>query len=279
MAVLFVTGYVLTVIPEQQGNSAVTSRLVAGAGPNRTNMEGKEVRFGGAASAFTATVTSDCATGSTNSLHDSYMPLAGMIPLINMLLGEIVFGGLGTGLYSLIMVAMIAIFVAGLMIGRTPEFVGRLVSPSEMKLVMLYSLMSPIAVLLPAAAAVALPAGLAGLTTNTGPHGFTEILYAYASCFANNGQSFAGLNSNLAYYNVTTAIAMMLGRFALAIPALALAGRFAGAKRKGYTPGALPTDTFQFGALVIFTAVIVVGLGFFPALALGPIVEHLMAGR
>jgi len=276
MAVLFVTGYVLTVLPEQHGNPLVNANLNAALGQDLSNMEGKEVRFGAPASVLTASVTSNCATGSTNSLHDSYLPLAGMIPLINMLLGEIVFGGLGTGLYSLIMVAMVAIFVAGLMIGRTPEFIGRVVGAAEMKLVMLYSLASPIAVLLPLGAAVVLPAGLAGLTTNTGPHGFTEIFYAYASCFANNGQSFGGLNSNLPFYNVTTAIAMTFGRYALAIPALALAERFGRAERKGYRPGILPTDSLQFGTLVLFTALIVVGLGFFPALSLGPIVEHLL---
>jgi potassium-transporting ATPase potassium-binding subunit len=279
MAALFVSGYVLTVLPEQHGNPLVSSVVHAIDGHRQPNMEGKEVRFGAAASAFTAAVTSNCATGSTNSLHDSYVPISGMIPLVNMLLGEIVFGGLGTGLYSIIMVALIGCFVAGLMIGRTPEFLGRKLGASEMKLVILYSLASPLAILVPLAVAVMLPAGLAGLTTNSGPHGFTEIFYAYASCFANNGQSFGGLNSNLPFYNITTAFSMMLGRYALATPALALAGRFGSSHRRAFSLGTLPTDTFQFGALIAATAIVVVGLTFLPALVLGPVVDQLMMGR
>ncbi|MDR3707909.1 MAG: potassium-transporting ATPase subunit KdpA [Capsulimonadaceae bacterium] len=275
MVFLFVSGYFLTAVPEQLGNPRITAALHALPSMASPNMEGKEVRFGAASSALTATVTSNCATGSTNSQHDSYLPLSGMIPLINMLLGEIVFGGLGTGIYSIMMIALIAVFVAGLMIGRTPEFLGRKIGAPEMKLVMLFALASPVAILLPVAAAVVLPAGLAGLTANTGPHGFTEIFYAYASCFANNGQSFAGLSSNLPFYNITTAFTMLFGRFALAIPALVLAEHFARARRS-LSPAALPTDTFQFGALVTFTALIVVGLGFLPALAIGPILERLM---
>jgi K+-transporting ATPase ATPase A chain len=279
MVVLFVTGYVFTAVPEERGNPLINSVVSVAAAPSGANMEGKEVRFGAATSAFTATVTSNGATGSTNSQHDSYLPLAAMIPLINMLLGEIVFGGLGTGIYSIMMVALIAVFIAGLMVGRTPQFLGRSVGASEMKLVMLYSLAAPIAILMPLAVAVVLPVGLAGLTTNTGAHGFTEIFYAYTSCFTNNGQSLGGLNNNTPFYNITTAVAMLLGRFALAIPALVLAERFRRATRRVASAGTLPTDTFQFGALVLFTALIVVGLSFLPALALGPVVDHLAFSR
>jgi len=194
--------------------------------------------------------------------------------MVNMMLGEIVFGGLGTGLYSIVMVALIAVFVAGLMVGRTPEYLGRTIDADKMKLVILFTLASPAAILAPTAIAVVAPAGLAGLTTNSGPHGLSEILYAYTSCFANNGQSFGGLSSNSSFYNVSTAIAMMLGRFALAIPALFLAENFMYSKQHPGSRGSMPTDSFQFGALVVSVAIVVVGLTFFPALALGPIVEH-----
>jgi K+-transporting ATPase ATPase A chain len=239
-------------------------------------MEGKEVRFGIGGSILAAITTSNGATGSTNSMHDSYTPAGGAIPLVNMLLGELIFGGLGTGLSSLLMTAFIALFAAGLMVGKTPEFAGKVIASGEMKLVMLYTLAAPAAVLIPTAAAVALPAGLAGLTTNTGPHGFSEILYAFTSCFANNGQTFAGLSANSPFYNVATALAMLAGRFALAIPALALAGRFARQGRRPMTAGTLPTDSLAFVVVLIGTALIVGALSYFPAMALGPIVEHLL---
>ena len=282
MTALFTVGYVCIAIPEQYGNPLTSSAHVAMTNSGAIaggNMEGKEVRFGIAGSVLTTAVTSNCATGSTNSLPDSYMPLSGMIPMVNMLLGEIVYGGLGTGLYSIVIVALIAVFVAGLMVGRTPEYLGRTIDADKMKLVILFTLASPVAILIPAAAAVVVPAGLAGLTTNTGAHGFSEILYAYASCFANNGQSFGGLNSNLPFYNITTAFSMMLGRFALAIPALILAEKFASSRRHPGSLGSMPTDSMQFGMLLISVAVVVVGLTFFPALALGPIVEHFMMIR
>ena len=195
-----------------------------------------------------------------------------------MLLGEIVFGGLGTGLYSMILVALIGLFLAGLMIGRKPEFLGKEIGVQEMKLIMLYALASPLAILGLTAVAVATRAGLAGLTTNDGAHGLTEILFAYTSAFANNGQNFAGLSANSAFYNTTTALAMMMGRFALAVPALALAGLFARQGRRPVTLGTLPTDSVAFGVLLVSTAVIVGGLSYFPVLALGPILEHLTLG-
>ena len=177
-------------------------------------MEGKEVRFGVSGSALSAVVTSNGATGSYNSMHDSFQPLGVMVPLLNMLLGEIVYGGLGSGLYGMIFVALIALFIGGLMIGRTPEHLGKKIGPPEMKIIAIYTLVAPVTVLALTAFAVVTKPGLAGLTTNTGPHGFTEILFAYASAFANNGQSMAGLSANNIFYNTTTIIAMLAGRYA-----------------------------------------------------------------
>jgi K+-transporting ATPase ATPase A chain len=191
-----------------------------------------------------------------------------------MLLGEIVFGGLGTGLYSIIMLALVALILAGLMIGRMPEYLGKKIGPLETKFITLYALASPLAILPFTALAVATKAR-AALVTNSGPHGFTEIFYAYTSCFANNGQNFAGLNASNLFYNFTTAVAMMMGRFALAVPALALAGLLAGQIRRQQTESAVPTDTPMFACLLVATALIVGGLSFFPALTLGPILEHL----
>jgi len=207
-------------------------------------------------------------------MHDSYMPLGGMIPLINMILGEISFGGLGSGLYGIVMIALIGLFMAGLMIRRSPEYLGNLIGPPEVKLIMLYALAGPVVVLVLTAIALVTPAGVAGLTTNGGPHGLTEILYAYTSCFGTNGQTFAGLSANSPFYNVTTALAMMAGRFGHAIPALALAGMFARQRRRPVTAGTLPTDNFSFGILLVGTAIIVGGLSYFAPLALGPIIEH-----
>jgi K+-transporting ATPase ATPase A chain len=238
------------------------------------NMEGKEVRFGTSGSALAAVVTSNGATGSYNSMHDSFQPLGGMVPLLNMLLGEIVYGGLGTGLYGMIFVALIALFVGGLMIGRTPEHLGKQIGPPEMKIISVYTLVAPVVVLALTALAVVTKPGLAGLTTNSGPHGFTEILFAYASAFANNGQSMAGLSANNVFYNTTTIIAMLAGRYILAVLALSLAGRFAAMSRRPPSPGTMPSDGFVFGVLLAGTALLLGALNFLPALALGPIVEH-----
>jgi potassium-transporting ATPase potassium-binding subunit len=274
MTFLFVGGLGLLGWAEQRGNPALPPD-VATSEPIG-NMEGKEVRFGIGGSVLTAVTTSNTATGSTNSMHDSYTPLGGGVPLVNMLLGEMIFGGLGTGIYSIIVVALTGLFVTGLMIGRTPEYLGKRLEPSEMKLLMVYTLMAPVGILAPTALAVVTGPGLAGLTTNSGPHGFTEILYAYTSSFANNGQSFAGLSANSPFYNVTTAVAMVLGRFGLAIPALALAGRFARQTTRPMDAGKLPTDSLLFALVIIGTALVLVGLTYFPALALGPILEHLL---
>jgi len=237
------------------------------------NMEGKEVRFGVGDSVLTAVVTSNTATGSYNSMHDSFQPLGVLVLLIFMLLGEVVFGGLGTGVYSIVMAALVGVFLGGLMVGRTPEYLGKRISSAETRWIALYALLTPMVVLVLVSVAVAVNAGRAGLATNSGPRGFTEILFAYASCMANNGQTMAGLNANTVFYNGTTAIAMLAGRYGLAALALALAGRFAAQRRMPTTAGTLPSDTPIFGALVFGTILLVGALCFFAALALGPIAE------
>lgn len=283
MAFLFAMGLLLCHSFEQAGVPQVAAQNVIGG-----NLEGKETRFGVGGSVLGVVTTSNGATGSYNAMHDSLTPRGGIVLLVNMLLGEIVFGGLGTGIYSMIMIALLGLFLAGLMIGRTPEYVGKSIGPPEMKRILLYTLAAPAAVLLPTAVAVVtgnvtggagVGGGLNGLTTNDGPHGFSEVLVAYTSCLANNGQNFAGLSANSPFYNVSTALVMMVGRFGLAIPALALAGLLAGQGRRPVTTGTLPSDTMLFAVVVVGTALVVGGLSFLPALALGPIVEHLrMAG-
>jgi K+-transporting ATPase ATPase A chain len=275
MVFLFTGGFVLSGLAEQRGIPAVR-HLINESALTMPNMEGKEVRFGIGGSVLTAITTSNAATGSYNSMHDSYTPLGGGMLLTNLLLGEIVFGGLGTGLYSIVLIALIGLFLAGLMIGRKPEYLGKEIGIREIKFVMLYTLAGPVAILLLTALAISTQAGLAGLPTNTGAHGFTEILFAYASSFANNGQNFAGLNASSSFYNMTTVMAMMLGRFGLAIPVLALAGSFAEQKRRPATVGTLPAYTFSFGVLLVGTALIVGGLSYFPAVVLGPAIEHLL---
>ena len=268
MTALFIAGLVVCEWAEGKVHPAFAHEITGG------NMEGKEVRFGVGGSALAAVVTSNGATGSYNSMHDSFQPLGVAVLLINMLLGEIVYGGLGTGLYSMILVALLALFIGGLMVGRSPEHLGRRLGPSEMKLIALYTLLGPVTVLMMTAAAVVTDAGRAGLTTNVGPHGFTEILFAYASTFANNGQSMAGLSANSVFYNTTTIITMLAGRFGLAVLALALAGRFAAARRRPAGPGTMRSDGVLFGVLLAGTAILVGALNFLPALALGPILEH-----
>ena len=272
MTVLFVVGIIAAHWSEQRGNPAIAQVIHQNSAPN---MEGKETRFGIGGSVLGAVVTSNGATGSYNSMHDSYTPIGGLVLLVNMLLGEIVYGGLGSGLYSIIFVALIALFLGGLMIGRKPEYLGKEIGVYEIKMIMLYTLAAPFAVLVFSALAIATQSGLDGLTTNDGAHGFSEIFYAYTSAFANNGQNFAGLSANSIFYNVTTAAAMMIGRFGLAIPALALAGSFAAQGRRVTTVGTLPTDSFSFGIFLAGTAIVVGALSYFPALALGPILEHL----
>ncbi len=281
MIFLFVVGLLICGWAEQRGNPLLPRPLNIRVSSAQAggNMEGKEVRFGITSSVLAAVTTSNGATGSTNSMHDSYMPIGGMVPLVNMLLGEIVFGGLGTGIYSIVMIALIALFLAGLMVGRTPAYLGKKIGAAESKMIMLYILAGSIGVLLCTALAVQTKAGLAGLATNTGTHGLTEILFAFASSNANNGQAFAGLNANTVFYNLTTAVTMMIGRFGLAIPALALAGLFAAQQPSPESAGTLPTNSLSFAVLLTSTAVIVSALSYFPVLALGPILEHLRMMR
>jgi K+-transporting ATPase ATPase A chain len=270
MVVLFVAGLVVCDLSER----SVPPQL-GGLGLSGGNLEGKEVRFGIGGSVLAAVVTSNGATGSYNAMHDSFRPLGVLVPLVNMLLGEVTFGGLGTGLYSMVMVALVGIFMAGLMIGRTPEYLGKTIRAPEAKLIAWYTLLTPLVVSVLTAWAVATDAGRAGLATNGGSRGFTEVLFAYASCMANNGQTMAGLNANSPFYNLTTAVAMAAGRFGLAALALALAGRFAAQTRKPETAGSMPCDTPTFGMLVIGSVVLVGALSFLPALALGPVAEYL----
>ena len=280
MLLLFVCGLVFVHHFEQRripqiGNvNSRHSRLQSGG-----NMEGKEVRFGIGGSTLTAVVTSNTATGSNNSMDDSYTSLGGMVLLVNMLLGELVFGGLGTGLYSMVMAAAIAVFLAGLMVGRTPEYLGKKIGPAENKMIMLYALAAPLVVLPLTAIAVSTKLGLSGLTVNTGPHGLTEILFAFTSCFANNGQSFASLSANTRFYNLTTSLAMMVGRFGLALPALAFAALFGRQRNTPSSSGTLPTHSFVFGLLLTICLIIIVALSYLPALALGPVLERLLLGR
>jgi K+-transporting ATPase ATPase A chain len=283
MVALFVVGVVVTGTAEQQGNprlapyvSAVSSDASTLTTQPGGNMEGKEVRFGIGGSALNVEVTSNTSTGSTNSQPDSYTPLGSAVPLVNMLLGDIIFGGLGSGLYGLLMVALLGLFITGLMVGRTPEYIGNKIGEGEIKLIMIYTLIAPVTVLLLTAVAVVTSAGLAGLTTNHGPHGLTQILYAYSSNFTNNGQTMASLSANSPFYNLTTVVAMLLGRFGLAIPALALAARFAEQPHRTPTAGTLPTDTPLFGGVIIGTVLIVGALTFFAVVALGPIIEHIL---
>jgi potassium-transporting ATPase potassium-binding subunit len=280
MLLLFVSGLVFVHHFEQRGFPQIVDVNSRHSGlQSGGNMEGKEVRFGIDSSTLTAVVTSNTATGSNNSMDDSYTSLGGMVLLVNMLLGELVFGGLGTGLYSMVMAAAIAVFLAGLMVGRTPEYLGKKIGPAENKMIMLYTLAAPLVILPLTAIAVSTKAGLSGLAVNTGPHGFTEILFAYTSCFANNGQSFAGLRANTQFYNLTTTMAMLVGRFGLAIPALTFAALFGRQRSTPSSSGTLPTHSLVFGVLLTTCLIVMVALSYLPALALGPVLERLLLGR
>jgi len=285
MAFLLAVGLGTFGAAEQHGNTLIAGRAHYATAANAIqasgNMEGKEVRFGIGDTTLTAITTSNGATGAVNAAPDSYTPLGGLVPLTNMALGEIIFGGLGTGLYSIILVALVGLFIAGLMVGRTPEYLGKKIEPRHMKVIMVYTLAGPVVLLALTALAVATDAGKAGLTTNGGPHGLTKIFFAYTSTIANNGQTFGGLSANSPFYNLTTVVSMLVGRFGLGVLALALAGIFVGQRRRPATLGTLPTDSFQFGVVIVGTALLVGALTFFPAYALGPVVEHLRmaAGR
>jgi len=278
MTLLFVVFAVGAMVFEQQGNpqlGALGADQAAGATQSGGNMEGKEVRFGSAASALFATITTAASCGAVNAMHDSFTPLGGLVPLVLIQLGEVVFGGVGSGLYGMLVLAIMAVFIAGLMIGRTPEYLGKKIEAHEMKMVSIAILVTPLLVLLGTALALASAPGRAGIS-NPGAHGLSEVLYAFSSAANNNGSAFAGLSANTPFYNLWLAVAMWFGRFGVIVPVLAIAGSLAAKKRIAATVGTLPTHGPLFVALLIGTVLMVGLLNYVPALALGPVVEHLV---
>jgi K+-transporting ATPase ATPase A chain len=278
MTAIFVVMLSLCVWSEYQGNPRIAALgvdVTATAEQPGGNMEGKEVRFGVANSALWATATTAASNGSVNSMHDSFTPLGGLVPIFMMQLGEVIYGGVGSGLYGMLAFAIVAVFIAGLMVGRTPEYLGKKIEAYEMKMASLVILIPPLVVLGATALAVVTQAGVASLQ-DRGPHGFSEILYAFSSMGNNNGSAFAGLSANVPFYNTTGGIAMLVARYWLAIPTLAIAGSLARKKSVPPSAGTLPTHTPLFVVMLIGVVIIVGVLTFVPALALGPIVEHLM---
>jgi K+-transporting ATPase ATPase A chain len=277
MAVIWLAMSVGAMVFESNGNARLTA---VGADQSSSaqqaggNMEGKEVRFGPAASGLWAASTSGTSNGSVDAMHDSFTPLGGMVPMAHIMLGEVSPGGVGVGLNGLLIMVILSVFIAGLMVGRTPEYLGKKVQAAEMKLVVLYVVAMPTALLGFAAASVLLKSAVASVA-NPGAHGLSEILYAFASGSNNNGSAFAGLNAATQWYDTTIGVAMLVGRFFLIIPVLGIAGSMARKKQLPATAGTFPTHTPLFAGLVVGVTVIVAGLTFFPALALGPIVEHL----
>jgi K+-transporting ATPase ATPase A chain len=269
MGVLFLAGVLVCYWAEAHGNDAFTAMGLTGG-----NMEGKEVRFGISASSLFAVITTAASCGAVNAMHDSFTAIGGMIPLINIQLGEIIIGGVGAGMYGMLLFVILAIFVAGLMVGRTPEYVGKKIEAKEVKMAMLAILVLPLMYLGWTAIAVVYPPAVASMA-NPGPHGFTEVLYAYTSQTGNNGSAFAGLTGNTPFYNITGAIAMLVGRFWMIIPMMAIAGALAAKKIVPPSAGTFPTTGGLFVGLTVGVIVIIGGLTFFPALALGPIVEQL----
>ena len=280
MFVLFFAGVTVAYWAEARGNPIHAARgidLVTTATNPGGNMEGKEVRFGIANSALYATVTTDASCGCVNSMHDSFTPLGGLVPMVNMQLGEVVFGGVGAGLYGMLVMIVLTVFIAGLMVGRTPEYLGKKIQAREVQMAMLYVLVFPAAILTMTAISSLLPAGLKGLN-NAGPHGFSEILYAFSSTAANNGSAFAGLTGTTYYYNTMLGLNTLIGRFAMMVPMLALAGFLAEKKIAPESVGTFPVTTPLFVILLVSVVLILSALTFFPALSLGPIVEHLVMG-
>lgn len=269
MGVLFIAGVAVCYWAEAEGTSTLQALGLTGG-----NMEGKEVRFGIVASSLFAVITTAASCGAVNAMHDSFTALGGMIPLINIELGEIIVGGVGAGMYGMLLFVILAIFVAGLMVGRTPEYVGKKIEAREVKMAMLAILILPLMILGWSAVAVVLPSAVASMA-NAGPHGFSEVLYAYSSQTGNNGSAFAGLTGNTPFYNITGGVAMFVGRFLMIVPALAIAGSLAAKKSIPRSMGTFPTTGGLFVGLVVGVILIIGGLTFFPALALGPIVEHL----
>jgi K+-transporting ATPase ATPase A chain len=276
MAFLFLAGVTTAYWAEARGNPLLTgtdqrvSVLQSGG-----NMEGKEVRFGIANSALFATVTTDASCGAINGQHDSFTPLGGMVPLINIMLGEVVFGGVGAGLYGIIVFVILAVFIAGLMVGRTPEYLGKKIESYDVKMAMLAILILTLTILGFSAVAIVKPFGASSIS-NPGPHGLSQVLYAYVSSTGNNGSAFGGLNANTMWYNTSTAVAQLLGRFFMIIPVLAIAGSLAKKKTVPESAGTFPVTGGLFAGLLVATILIVGALTFFPALSLGPILEHLL---
>jgi K+-transporting ATPase ATPase A chain len=281
MAILFVCGVTTAYWAEAKGNP-----LLRGADQRVTalqsggNMEGKEVRFGIADSALFATVTTDASCGAVNSMHDSYTPLGGMVPLVNIMLSETVFGGVGAGLYGILIYVVLSVFIAGLMVGRTPEYLGKKIEAYDVKMAMLVTLVFPLIILVLTAISSVEGFGTSSIG-NAGPHGLSQILYAFTSMAGNNGSAFAGLNGNTPWYNISGALTMLVGRFFMIIPMLAIAGNLAKKKVVPPSAGTFPVTTPLFSILLVSVIVIVGALTFFPALSLGPVLEHLsmMAGK
>ncbi len=273
MSVLFAAGVVTAYWAESHPNPAIARMpLEHGLG----NLEGKEVRFGIAASSLFATVTTDASCGAVNSMHESFTPLGGLVPLVNIELGEVIFGGVGAGLYGVLIFVLLSVFIAGLMVGRTPEYLGKKIEAREMKLAMLYILIFPLIILGFSAWSAVAPYATSSLN-NAGPHGLTAILYAYSSGAGNNGSAFAGLNANTPWWNISLGMTMLIGRFLMIVPVLAIAGSMIGKKAVAPGLGTFPTDGLLFTLLLVSVILIVGALTFFPALSLGPIVEHFLA--
>jgi K+-transporting ATPase ATPase A chain len=273
MAVLYLAGVGVAYWAESQGNTVLAGLPVD---QIHGNMEGKEVRFGVPNSALFATVTTDASCGAVNSMHDSFTPLGGLVPLLNIQLGEIIFGGVGAGLYGMLVFVVLSVFMAGLMVGRTPEYLGKKIESREVKLAMLYILIFPLIILTMSGWSAVAEYGTSSLN-NAGPHGLSEILYAYTSGCGNNGSAFAGLNANTPWWNITLGLTMLAGRFLMIVPVLAIAGSMVGKKTVAAGPGTFPTNIPLFTVLLVGVIAIVGALTFFPALSLGPIVEHFLA--
>ena len=273
MAALFLVGVAVAYGAESRPNPALAG---TGADPAAGNLEGKEVRFGVAGSALFATVTTDASCGAVNAMHGSFNPIGALVPMVNMQLGEVIFGGVGAGLYGMLVMAVLAVFIAGLMVGRTPEYLGKKIEGKEMKLAMLYVLVFPVAVLLLTGWAAVVPQGTSSLA-NAGPHGLSELLYAFTSGAANNGSAFAGLNASTPFWNLALGADMLVGRFLMIVPALGIAGAMVGKKAVPAGPGTFPTDGPTFVLLLVAVVVVVGALTFFPALSLGPVLEHFAA--
>jgi K+-transporting ATPase ATPase A chain len=276
MGILFLVGVTTAYSVESQGNPAFAPLHIdstASAAQAGGNMEGKEVRFGIADSVLFTTVTTDTSCGAVNNMHDSLLPLAGLVPIANIELGEVIFGGVGSGLYGMLLFVIVAMFIAGLMVGRTPEYLGKKLEAKEVKMAMLAILILPLSILGFTAIAVVVKPGLDALA-NAGPHGFSEALYAYSSATGNNGSAFAGLSANVPFWNTTLGLAMFIGRFLMIVPMLAIAGSLVRKKIVPVSTGTFPTHSPLFVGLVLGVIVITGGLIYFPALSLGPVVEH-----